>query len=247
MSSRGKRKQLKKDNTQLVPNNTLSPDYVSFESPFKNIPSDILKNVLREAGEKHNDVFYRSLDELKSYLNHFDVIDLTTWYTYYTLSGIIPANFEKRKENEILQYHVELLQALLLQNTYPDGNEIMPIVPPNLYEVERLLLNLTESYQFRKLKDFVEYEDETEKKKMFYVDRMRNNTLAVRNWAYPEQIIRITKDVFLKMDEDIKNEIGISVVALIDMFKRIVIKIEDKHNIHMQKAREFYKCNDKDL
>ena len=158
---------------------------------------------------------------------------------------IIPTNFEKREESKILQFHVELLQALLLQNSYSDSNEIMPIIPSNIYEVERLLLNVTESYQFRKFKDFAEYEDETEKMKMLYVDRMRNNTLAVRNWAYPEQIVRITKGVFSKMDEDIKCEIGISAVALIDMFKKIVIKIEDKHNLHMQKVRKFYKCNDK--
>lgn len=245
MSSRGKKKKIRNLERQSSLENIFVPDYINFESPFKNIPQDKLHDFMKEVGEKSDKEFNIALDELKDYLRHFDV-NLITWFSYYTLSGAIPDTAEAREENKIVQFHVELLQALFLQNDYSDENvEWKPVIPESIAEVEKLLFKMIGAYTFRKLKDFTKYNSEEEKKKISYIDSMRNHTMAVRNWGYPEQVIRITKEVFSKIDIEIFNKFGISAVSLIEMFERIVKIIEERHNNHVSKVREFLKCNDK--
>jgi len=246
MSSRAKKKKLKRMAKQSALENIFTPDYVHFESPFKNMPQNVINDVMKLVEEKNDEEFHLSLEELRKNLRKFDVVDLTTWFTYYTLAGFIPSNCEVMKENKIQQFHIELLQALLLQNDYSDNSfGWKPVLPGDVSKIEKLLLKVVESYNLRKLKELVKYEDEEERKKALFIEDMRNHTMVVRNWGYPEQVIRITKNVFSKIDDEIKKVLGISAVGLIEMFERIVRKIEERQNLHIAKVREFYKCNDK--
>lgn len=245
MSSRGKKKKIRNMTKNSTLENVFTPEYVNFQSPFKNLPKERLDELIKLVGEKSDEEFQASLEELKIYLRNFDAVDLTTWFSFYLLSGFIPEKSEIREENKIQQFHVELLQALLLQNNYSEDVEWKPVLPKNVSEVERVLLKVTTSYNLKVLKELNKTENEEEKKKLFYINSMRSHTMAVRNWGYPEQIIRITKKVFSKIDTDINNVYGISAVALIEMFERIIKKIEEKQNNHILKTRELTLSKDK--
>lgn len=232
---RGKKKpKKKKDKVNKVKSleGMLKPDYIVMESPFKRIPTDKLYEGIKVFAEKEKEEFNKSLYELKNLIKSFDVCDLTTWFSMYCLTT--PLGTRKEKPDSILQFHVELLQAIALQESF-DINEWRPVLPQDAQKIEELLKTLSQSF-FNQRYGEIDFTNEIEARKMFIIESMRSSTFAIRNWGYPDQIIRIVSNLFSSIDDDIKTVTGVSIVNLIKMCENIIARIEERINEHVKKT-----------
>ncbi|MBE9505396.1 MAG: hypothetical protein IMY84_01155 [Chloroflexi bacterium] len=69
------------------------------------------------------------------------------------------------------------------------------------------------------------------------IETMRTHTEGIRNWGYPQQVFRITKGIFAKLEDDIAAEFGFRVGSLIEMFLNLVEAIQGRAIPYMEQLR----------
>jgi hypothetical protein len=75
------------------------------------------------------------------------------------------------------------------------------------------------------------------------VETMRTHTEGIRNWGYPQQVFRITKGIFAKLEDDIEAEFGFRVANLIDMFLNLVEVVQGRANAHIEQLRPVWEAD----
>ena len=201
--------------------------YVSSSSPFKDLEMDQIWELVKHVSDQNKHEFKKVLDELKEYIKPFDLLSLVSWFSYYCLTAAPGINPEWESQDIVLQHHIEILQALKLQESLENLETWKPLLPENTQTINDLLKRLSLSFGLQRL----EYKnDELEQKKFSIIEGLRNNTMALRNWGYAKQITRIVEDIYRPIDEEIKKETGLSVICLIKMGVGVIRKIEDRIN-----------------
>jgi len=205
--------------------------YVSSSNPFKGLSKEQISELAEHLSRENKLEFAKIIDELKDYIKPFDLLSLVSWFSYYCLTAPPGTNPEWERKDVVLQHHVEILQALKLQESLEEIDQWKPLLPENTQTINDLLRRLSLAFCFQRL-EFKD--DEIEQKKFAIIEGLRNHTMAVRNWGFAKQIIRIVEDIYKPIDEEIKSETGLSVLSLIKMGVKLINKIEDRINEHRE-------------
>ena len=208
-------------------------------SPLSGMTDEEIQELLNSFGQESTSKFDEILPQFQTELLEIDPILLLSSFSYYGLThdGITP---ESERSIDILQYHVELLQALLLINDRRDY-EFHPIVGNIFKEVQDNLLEISQLFSFKRFGDFSSAQTLAEKKRLSIQEHMRVNTQAIRNWGYPQQIKNTVIKLFEPLDEAIEATYGVRVEYLVEMCYGIIETIEDRINQHTQKLRSVLK------
>ncbi len=201
-------------------------DFEIVNNPFLGIPKEELSQHIKTISSEAKKNYEKDLTALKEHIKQFDTLNILCHFSTYQL---ITGNYNPSESgNPILQFHVEILQALLLQIDEKDiGNKNFNI--NNRHRIETLIKNIPNSLILKKMGD-IDAKDEEEKKQLIEIEMFRAHTMAVRNWGYAEQVKKILKELFEPMDIIIQEEINLSVLGLIEMLEAIILDIEDKLN-----------------
>ena len=205
---------------------TLKPEYVLVENPFFDVPKEKRKEFLRWMSKKSEEDYEESLKELKDYIKNFDILDMLCHFSMYHLSA--PAGVSPKIKDPIVQFHVELLQALALQIDKED-NEIKPFLGEDAVKIEDLIKKISISLMNKRIAD-IDTDNEKEYKKLLNIELFKAQNMAVRNWGYPEQVLRLIKDLFEPIDNIIEKELNISIIKLIRMVESLLNHLEYKLN-----------------
>ena len=235
-----KRKRLKGSNKknrtgkiQSVPG-MVNADYVSVYGPFKNFSKEQISEVVNKLGDHNKLEFSKVLNELQEHIRPFDLLSMISYFSYYFLTTPPGINTEWERRDFVKQHDIEILQALKLQETLEDNKEWRPLLPENAEAINNLLKRLSSSYSLQRF----QYKDnQQEQKQLGIIERIRENTMVIRNWGYAKQIIRIVEDIYRPIDDAIERETGLSIIKLLHMCVSINNIIEDRMNEHLKKTR----------
>ncbi len=213
--------------------------------PFGDAPREIRLKIMREAALKARATFDEEYPKLASWFDTYDPLYLLSFLASYLLSA--PRGVDKEAINgtvDFASFHLELLQAHALMR--PRGGSLRPLGPDG----EHLMRNLRELSAALTLADVdlpVDCSDE-ELHKHILLSQMRSQTLAIRNWAYPEQTLAHLKQTFAGPLEAILADTysGVSITGVIDALYALAKNIENRLNDHFQKLAPVWHARDID-
>ncbi|AKN01842.1 hypothetical protein AAV35_014050 (plasmid) [Salimicrobium jeotgali] len=243
-------KKIKKFNKQKKQKHISSPnDMVSnanlyeIQNPFQDFTQEERNELLLKSSKNSEQTFEESLKELKELLLPLDTTSLISVFSMYYLStpeGVhIPDD-----EHEIYQHHIELLQALSLQIPLTEKKEFKPVLPEDIEKITEVIKKISVSFTSMRMKNLIGKTDE-ESKKLLLLENMRAHTLAVRNIAYPSQIIETMHQIFSPIEKDFYQNTSLKIGSLIKMILNIIELITQKMNEHIAKVRNVYSSIDK--
>lgn len=205
--------------------------YQQMPSPFEGMSDAESVEHLRTVGEDANRRFVAASQELKNKLPTIDPLSLLSLFAYYGLASPAGEDPELAQDEPILQHHIELLQAFILQNQL-NGFEFKPVVPPDFETFRKLIREISRSFVSRRFTALDVDMPKNQRRRLAVQESMRSDTQAIRNWGYPQQIMRITVDLFSPLDEDIENIVGVKITHLVKMLSNVGDLIEDRINSH---------------
>ena len=236
---RPKQKKKKKDlRKRPKPYQVVKQNLFKVQSPFPvEMPFDEKLKMLQEVGNKANKEFEVDYLKLQNYFKDYDALYLMSFCAYYFLSkeeGIDEEAINGRLE--FPPFFIEILQAFsLFHNRAVSGKPLHE----NVENFKSLLqsLNHNQSFSYFKLSENVTKPEDVGA--IMLRTEMMSHTLAVRNWAYVEQMESITYDLSDTILDKFTALHGFSSKTLLDVLFGLVSLTERKINNHLKKTRSF--------
>jgi hypothetical protein len=189
-----------------------------------NVPRDELHKLAERFSEEARAEFDASFCRVKAAILNYEPLSLLSYLSSLFLfgrGGLEPGSPAGRF---ISQFHVELLQALVLQH----GQDAFPWLPtaPSFSELLSDLDTAGKTFLLHrmKLKD-----SESDQTLLQVQEHIRGHTQAVRNWGFPDQIQRTVITLFTPLDQRAEEFIGVKPTALFGMFMKVIKEIERRH------------------
>lgn len=213
-------------------------DYEIFKSPFRHLGEKERDMLIKDYDQLINTQYNNCIKEIKDNISSFDPLSLICSFSTFYLIRPPGINPEVEHDDLIVQFHVELLQALALKNTI-DVSEKKPILGKDLDKVEKSLRCIADTFSRKRM--FKKSDDEEENKRLRVIEDFRLHTMTVRNWGYHEQILRIVAEIFEPIDYHIEKETGISVLKILKMYKILYKHINHDLNEYFIRIRQISK------
>lgn len=227
-------KRKKNRDKRYEPYKQIKMKFFHVPDPFGDAPREARLKIMREAASKARATFDVEYPKLAGWFDTYDPLYLLSLLASYQLSA--PQGVDKEViegKVDFAAFHLELLQAHALMQ--PRGGSLKPLGPDG----EQLMRNLTELSNALTLADVDLPEDcsDEELHKHRVLSQMRSQTLAIRNWAYPEQTLSHLKRTFAGRLEAILADTysGVSITGVMDTLSALAKNIENRLNDHFQK------------
>lgn len=123
------------------------------------------------------------------------------------------------------QHHVEMLQAIALTLSWDDWGDA-PADPADIQAAVDTIRELTEAFHGRRYLAFAALTDSAETAVAALQDRLRTNTQMVRNWGYYREVLRISRDLYGALDEQIFKHHGFTATQAIGVVEAVVDVVE---------------------
>lgn len=210
--------------------------YQQMPSIFQDMSDDEVSEYFKTVGENAERQFKTSLQELEKRLLTVHPLSLLALFAYYGLTVFGGKDPELTQEDPILQHHVELVQAFILQHQ-PSEFESNPVLPPDFEVFRRLIQEISGTFSFRRFTAFDAAAPREQRRRLSVQESMRIDTQAIRNWGYPQQIMRITTELFSPLDEALEQLTGVRVAHLVKMLSKVGDAIEERISSHFKLLR----------
>lgn len=205
--------------------------YHQSPAPFEGMTEDEVVKSIKKLGERHAQKFETSLKSLRERILNVDPCSILSLFAYYDLTTTPGVSREWTEEDPILQHHVELLQGIILQYSR-DLFGSKPALPEDFVEFRQLIQNVSRGFQMSRLASADSSTSLEQRQEILTIETIRNDTQAVRNWGYPQQIRRLVSGLFSSIDHEIEQKIGVKISCLVEMWFNIINITEDKINHH---------------
>jgi hypothetical protein len=205
-------------------------------SPFEGLSEEEIVTRLKQVGAEHEAIFATSLQALQEALLITDPILLLSILSYYNLTEQVGEDGSASRSAPLMQHHVEVVQALILQHARPDYGQ-RPPRPDDLQAISSLATQCAEAFSVKRLSALDLSLTREERNRLRVREDFMLSTQVLRNWGHPEQVLAITKRLFAPLDEAYERTIGLRATFLVDMCDRIVRIAEDRLNDHLDRLR----------
>lgn len=212
-----------------------------FEVPniFRNdVSREERLNVMKEIGKKAKEKFNIKYPSIQKWFKDYDALYILSFCAFYFLPYLEGTDPEADGTREIFHHYIELMQAFSL------GQERNFSPKPLMKNAEVLKSDLKEIGDSMRLRDLNLPEDckTDEDIRRFYLrTKMMAQTTAIRNWAYPDQMKRVTYDLSRLMKDEYERLSGVELERVIVMLLKLADRSEDLLNEHINKLRLFSK------
>ena len=241
MTRRNRRK-----NRKYKPYEQVKMEFFSIADPFGDAPLEVRRQILRNIGAKAKATFEREFSQVQTWFDRYDPIYILAFCPYYFLTA--EQGVDKEAIDGKLDFgptHLELLQAIALMQ--PRGGTPEPL-QERAQELQESLKRLTDAL-INSSFDVPGDISSAELKKQFVLSQMRLQTLAIRNWAFPDQAIaHLTAFCSGPFGTVLSKQYGgVSGTRLIDALVNIVKEIEHRLNTHRSKVVPMIRASTFDL
>lgn len=206
-------------------------EYVSIPIPSAEEGSADGAPDVQQLGREYAERYEWALQELRRRILEVDPLSLLSNLAFYGLATRGLNDPELTQQKPVLQHHVELLQALILQ--HPHSAFSVNQLPLQDYLIFRdLLHDVTNGFRFRGYAGLDPSQPGEERRRRMFLEEVKRHTQAVRNWGYPQQITRIVVDLFAPLDDAIEKKFGVRIGSLVEMCGRIKAAAESRSKSH---------------
>ena len=226
---RNKRTQASSKSNKQAVSDQLS--YYELPSPFEGMSDSEAVTNLREIGETYKSQFTDAVQALQEQILTVDPIKLLAAFSYYGLTIAPGQDPELTQDSPILQHHAELLQAFVLKQRL-DAFAMHAVIPTAFEATRNQVQTVSQAFARRRFAVLDPAMSLEQRRRLAAVESIRGDTQAIRNWSYPQQTIRILKDLFAPLEEAIEQTIGVRVADTIDMLLHVGHVIEERVNTH---------------
>src|SRR5271166_3487947 len=181
--------------------------------------------------------FPKTLELVKDQFRHHDPIGIMACFAGYGLITTVGSEDGAKQKplNDILQHHVELLQAIMLTIT-PDQWGQAPVVPGVMQIVYDCLPKLSDTF-FQRMLEAGRVCGEQELAVLSLQERVRMHTMGVRNWGHFCAVIRISKELYSALDAAFISHYGFSCTDFIEVMQCAVSELERRQTEHWNRFR----------
>lgn len=202
--------------------------YVQIGSPFADVSEEEMGRFRNELSQFHENRFERSMTRIQELIGSVDPlyllihVSVTNLYVGISDTGHLSTSWDTPK---VPQPGIELLQALILQNSLPVIQEPTSL-PHVLNEIYDLLPQALDSFAFKRVADLSELVDDEAKSILLLQESLRLHTQQVRNWGYYSQSLDILKKLYGPIDS-IFQRLGIMTASkVISLFEGLIKRAE---------------------
>jgi len=191
---------------------------------------------LKEVGREAKEEFDRRYPSISKWFTEYDPLYILSFCAIYFLSypeGTDPEAYEGTLD--FYHHSLEIMQAFALTqvrtiSATPLGEEADSL-KTQMKEIGDLMI--------KRGFDVPPGASEEQVREHILMCRMRDQTTAVRNWAYPQQMLRLTKDLVKGVSEEFRSLYGVNPENLINLVMGITDEVENRLNSHLAKVRKF--------
>jgi hypothetical protein len=232
-------KKIKKKNTSISKNKYLNPPKMNLyqiPSIFPNhLSFEERLEILKKLGSETKTTFTEKYNSIGKWFTNFDPLYILSFCSFYFLSYSEGSEFEFDEIVEFPHFCLELLQAFSLMH---NRNYL---AKPLQSESNKFKDEMKEISELMMLRSF-DIPDDISKERLtqyHFEWQVRNQTTAVRNWAYPHQMQKVIKAVFENTKNDFQRHFNLDPIKLITLFLQMSQKTEEKLNLHVQSLKKF--------
>ncbi len=219
--------------------------FQKLEDPLRGLTGEKRQEAIALISKECKKKYQQSLNKIKDTISEHDPFMLLSILVSYSLfTGVSDKGIQKKdSEYHLYQYHLEFLQALILQLNEKDivrkpfGPEVITILWESLPEhmdthnYINIPGNKVQLTNDEKAVEFIQY-------------AIRLNTKAVRNWGYFSQVLKITSELYPHFSSDLKKEYGFNFEELILFFQSLMKFTSDQNSLRVKQLSELYMIND---
>ena len=202
-----------------------------------------LKTVVLEVARKSVAYFPATLKSLNDELRKSDPIGILATLAFYGLQttatqseGVAQNSFLKN----ILQHHVEVLQAIVLAISVEEWPSA-PFTPDVIQRVLEILPKITDTFQHQRTLAAEGVRNKIENTLLFTQDRIRLHTQGVRNWGYFSEVVRISTELLAPLDQQLHKYFGFGASDLIRVMNTVVHEAERRNTEHFNTLAKIIK------
>src|SRR5260221_5484609 len=219
--------------------------FVKVENPLRDAPADVRRKAVLEVAAKARVTFDAEYPKIVHWFDTYDPIYILAFCVFYFLTS------ERGVDKEAVQgtlefppHYLELLQAFALMR------DRLGTPAPLGEKAEELLRSMRELGSNLALAktDYSADATDSEVQKRYVLAQMRAETLAIRNWAFPDQTFAHLKALFAGQLNDIIGRAyrGVSAIRIIDTLVAMMNQVDERLNSHFHKLRAVVRAKDFD-
>ena len=204
--------------------------------------------MIQKLAKNNEETYQKTLSELKSVLVRYNPLQVLSYFTYRGLGIIVHPTEGVTKldsDHEIFPFHIEILQALLLQIN-PEKMSQKPYPPEKLKQVWDQIKTLVNTQVYRHFNPAILQLTEEEKAVAFVQFRMSCSTMTVRNWGHHLQVKRLARELYCHFDEKLLGECKFSVSDIFNVFETLYFEICSKQSNHINALKNLFESSGND-
>jgi hypothetical protein len=232
LSRKIKRASKRKKSSQIYHSQTKQSDLYYSHSPFTGIPPEEMRKAIIERAKEATDEIKIEKENLFRIFSSYDPLHiLTTLASHALTTSLNEDGKDSRGEQpgKPAQAHVELAQAIALSipaNTL----SFAPIPPAEFQIVWDGIIKISDSFMFSRFSKLADAQTDEDRAVLQLCERLRVHTQYVRNWGYYSSVIKSLKELYLPLDINFKNIVGLEATKIIDIFEWMVSEVESRNN-----------------
>ena len=191
--------------------------------------------VLDHAAQEAEETFQSKYFELTDWFDRHDALYLLAYCAVYFLSHPDGTDPELQGKLDFPPFWVELLQAFSLMRDRSSSSQPLDRDAETLLDSIR---TLADSMAIRSLGNLKALSDR-EFRQHQILATMRGQTTAVRNWAYPQHMRKVTKDLAATIRSDFIEMYEVDPIKLVDTLFRMAQIADNRLNKHRNQVRLF--------
>ena len=212
----------------------LAPTFHVLPNPFDGLSIDQRRLAIKEIAKTSDEAYQGALSELTAVLRRHNPLHVLSHMAYYGLRVDVDETKGVTKldsDCEIFPFHVEILQAILLQIA-PEKLSGTPFPPQELQQVWDQVKTLCDTHNIRQFNPAGLQLSDEERAIAFTQHLMRGATQAVRNWGYHSQIKRLARELYCPFDEKLVEARQFSVSDVFDVFEAVFFEVGSRQTGH---------------
>jgi hypothetical protein len=214
-------------------------------NPFGDAPLKVRRAAMLEAAANARRTFEEEYPKIINWFDTYDPLYVLSFCLFYFLTSERGVDTEAVEGKlEFAPFHLELLQAFALVRKR--SGTPAPLRGKAL-ELRRSMKEITSALQWSQMGIPLDA-SESDVKKLFVIGQMRQQTFAIRNWAYPDQAIAHLKALFEgTLGEVVSREYGgVSIVKFIDSIGALAEEANERLNAHIMRVSPMVAAKDAD-
>ncbi len=214
---------------------------VKMEIPLpKDIPLEKKIEVLHKLGEKASVEAEETFQKLVGYFGEYDPLYLCSFCSRYFATSAEGIDEEAIHGSlDFHLYYLEVLQCISL--TFERHLSGKPL-DENIVEFKATIKNLCYNQGLAHLKLAGNIKSQDDVDAVMLRSEMMGQTMAVRNWAYANQMQSIAYDLADLAESNFSQSQGFKLKHILDIIFALGVLTQDKLNIHIQKTRNFVRA-----